>query len=309
MKVAVLGGTGFVGYYLVEALVKQGETPRVLIRQGRNHKSLGDHHTQWVAGTLENSKSIRTLLDSSDAVIYNIGILRAFPAQGISFEKLQYQGVVETATLAQEMGVKRFILVSANGIDQKLTPYQQTKAAAEDHLKQTKLDWTIFRPSVIFGEPHGRIEFASMLKRDIIDSHLPVPLFYEGIIPHDPGGFQFSPVHVEDVALVLSRSLLSRETIGKTYTLGGPEDLTWREILKLIARVSGKHKLMLPVPAFAPSLVASLLDRYPWFPISKDQIRMLTQGNICRGDEIFDLCDIHPKAFNPQTIQYLLYNQ
>ena len=305
MKVAVLGGTGFVGHYLLEALIEQGETPRALIRNARARKPTGGDRIEWIAGSVEDTESVRKLLDGSDAVIYNIGILRAFPAQGISFEKLQHEGVVKTATLAQELGVKRFILMSANGVEQGLTPYQRTKAAAEDHLKLTKLDWTIFRPSVIFGEPHERFEFASMLKRDIIDSPLPAPLFYEGLIPHNPGGFKLSPVHVQDVAEAFARSLEKTETFGKTYTLGGPDDLSWREILTLISQVNGKQKLMLPVPAFGPSLVASLFDRFAWFPISKDQIRMLIKGNTCRGDTIFELCGIQPRAFNIQTIQYL----
>jgi uncharacterized protein YbjT (DUF2867 family) len=305
MKVAILGGTGFVGQYLVDALVKQGDTPRVLIRHAPTHRSFSNEQVEWSAGHVEDSNSIRTVLKDTDAVIYNIGILRAFPDQGITFEKLQYKGVARTTALAQEVGVKRFILMSANGIDQKLTSYQKTKVAAEENLKHTDLDWTIFRPSVIFGEPHGRLEFASMLKRDIIDPPIPAPLFYDGIIPRDPGGFKLSPVYVEDVAQAAVKSLAIPETVRKTYTLGGPEDLSWREILTLIAQVNGKNKLMVPVPTFAPSMLAMMLDRYPWFPISRDQIRMLTKGNTCRGDEIFNLCDIQPKPFAPQTIQYL----
>ncbi|MES9980771.1 MAG: NAD(P)H-binding protein, partial [Candidatus Thiodiazotropha sp. 6PLUC5] len=290
MKVAILGGTGFVGQYLVDALVRQGDTPRVLIRHIPKQMPMAGDQVEWFAGNIEDNNSIRMLLKDVDAVIYNIGILRAFPEQGITFEKLQYRGVVKTAALAREMGIKRFILMSANGIDHKLTPYQKTKVAAEENLKHSQLDWTIFRPSVIFGNPRGRQEFASMLKKEIIDPPLPAPLFYEGLIPHEPGGFKLSPVHVEDVAQAFAKSLTKQETIGKTYTLGGPEDLSWRTILRLIAQANSKEKLMLPVPTFAPSMVAMLLDRYSWFPISRDQIRMLTKGNICRGDEIYKLC-------------------
>ncbi|MES9851244.1 MAG: complex I NDUFA9 subunit family protein [Candidatus Thiodiazotropha sp. L084R] len=305
MIVAILGGTGFVGQYLVDALVKQGDRPKVLIRHSPKQIPMGGDKTEWYPGNVEDSMSIRKLLEDSDAVIYNIGILRAFPEQGITFEKLQYRGVAKVAALAQEIGVKRFILMSANGVEQKLTTYQQTKFAAEENLKHTQLDWTIFRPSVIFGNPHGRQEFASMLKKDIICPPLPAPLFYEGLIPHDPGGFKLSPVHVEDVAQAFAQSLANQETIGKTYTMGGPEELSWKEILTLIAQASGKNKLMLPVPSFAPSMFAMMLDRYPWFPISRDQIRMLTKGNTCRGDEIFDICNIQPKTFSPETIKYL----
>jgi NADH dehydrogenase len=309
MKIALFGGTGFVGQYIVSELLKQGDSPSLLIRSPTAHQPKSDDRISWYAGSLDEPESLKALLTDKDAVIYNIGILRDFPAQGITFENLQYKGVVKTAAIAQEMGVKRFILMSANGVDLKLTPYQLSKAAAEDHIKHTDLNWSIFRPSVIFGNPVKRTEFASMLKRDIIDTALPAPLFFEGVNPHNAGEFQLSPVHVEDVAKAFAQALRQPETIGKTYTLGGPDDISWRNILKLIAEANGKSKLMLPVPAFAPSLAALLLDKYSWFPISRDQIRMLTKGNTCRGDEIFKLCHISPKPFNLENLHYLVDNQ
>jgi NADH dehydrogenase len=308
MKIALLGGTGFVGQYIVSELLNQGDSPSLLIRKPSAHHNRDDERIKWSAGSLDDPDSLKALLAGKDAVIYNIGILRAFPAQGISFEKLQYKGVVKTAAIAQEMGVKRFILMSANGVDLKLTPYQLSKAAAEEHIKHTDLDWTIFRPSVIFGNPHQRSEFASMLKRDIIDSALPAPLFFEGLNPQHAGNFQLSPVHVEDVSKAFVQALHNPESRHKTYTLGGPDDITWRDILKLIAQANGKTKLMLPVPVVAPSLAAMLLDKYSWFPISRDQIRMLIKGNTCRGDEMFKLCGITPKPFNLDNLHYLADN-
>ncbi|MCG8486634.1 MAG: NAD(P)H-binding protein [Chromatiales bacterium] len=306
MKIAILGGTGFVGQYLVSELLNQSDSPGVLIRNAPANRYRDDEKITWYAGSLDDTNSLKAMLEGKDAVIYNIGILRAYPSRGITFESLQYKGVVKTAELAQEMGVKRFILMSANGVDLKLTPYQRTKAAAEDYIKHSDLDWTIFRPSVIFGNPHGRTEFASMLKRDIIDPPFPAPLFFEGINPQHAGNFQLSPVHVEDVAKAFVQALHLPETISKTYTLGGPEDLSWREILKLIAQVNGKSKIMLPVPTIAPSMAAMILDRYSWFPISRDQISMLTKGNTCRRDDIFNLCAIKPKSFSLDNLQYLL---
>jgi NADH dehydrogenase len=308
MKIAILGGTGFVGHYLVSELLNQGDAPSLLIRNTSADQHRETDKISWFAGSLDEPNSLKALLADKDAVIYNIGVLRAFPEQGITFEKLQYTGVVKTAKLAQEMGVKRFILMSANGVDLKLTPYQLTKSAAEDHIKHTDLEWTIFRPSVIFGNPHEHTEFASMLKHDIIDTPLPAPLFFEGFNPQLAGSFHLSPVHVEDVAKAFVQALHQPETIHKTYTLGGPNDISWHEILKLIAQANGKTKLMMPIPVFAPNLAAMMFDRYHWFPISRDQIRMLLKGNTCRGDEIFTLCGIKPKAFNLENLQYLTDN-
>ncbi|MEW8562267.1 MAG: NAD(P)H-binding protein [Candidatus Thiodiazotropha sp.] len=305
MKVALLGGTGFVGHYLTEKLLQHGHTPRLLIRKGSPHAPNHTPPFETVSGDIEDNDSLRQLLSGVDAVIYNIGILREYPSLGITFEKLQYEGAVKTASIAKELGVKRFLLMSANGVELSLTPYQKTKAAAENHLLGSGLEWTVFRPSVIFGNPHGRLEFVSMLKRDIIDSPLPAPLFYEGLLPTNPGGFELSPVHVEDVAECFVAALDMAETFTGIYTLGGPRNLTWKEILKTIATTLGRDKLMLPVPVFAPATAAAIFDRFPWFPISRDQIRMLIRGNVCSGEKIFNLCKIEAHRFDEETLRYI----
>jgi NADH dehydrogenase len=305
MKVALLGGTGFVGNYLVDALLSQGHTPRLLVRSGSEHKIPRDAPIEWTAGDVKNAAALHKLVEGADAVIYNIGILREFPAQGISFKELQFTGVKRVADIALSQGVRRFIHMSANAVEQSLTLYQRTKLAAEAHIQGLDLDWTIFRPSVIFGDPRGGFEFASMLKQQIFDSPLPIPLFYKGLLPQDAGSFALSPVHVEDVAAAFVGALENSQTLHQTYTLGGPSDLNWKQIFHILCEVSGRSKPMLPVPAAAPGLAASLLDRFPWFPISRDQIRMLLAGNTCRGDVIFDLCGIKPKPFIAENLGYL----
>jgi NADH dehydrogenase len=248
---------------------------------------------------------MRKLIAGADAVIYNIGILREFPSAHITFEKSQRIGAVRAADLAVECGVRRFLLMSANGVELTATDYQRTKLAAEEHLKSLDLDWTIFRPSVIFGDPQGREEFASMLKRDILDSPMPAPLFYTGLLPRDAGAFEFSPVHVRDVAAAFVGALEETATHGHTYTLGGPATLSWKDILSTIASACGTTKLMLPVPAIGPMMAAAFFDRYAWFPISRDQIRMLTLGNVCDGDAIFDLLGIRATPFDAGNLKYL----
>lgn len=305
MKVAILGGTGFVGSYLVDELLKKEHMPRLLARPGSEHKVRAQSACESVIGDVEDADAVEALIETTNAVIYSIGILREFPSRGITFEKLQFEGVKRAADLAAELGVRRFILMSANGVEQSMTPYQRTKLAAEAHLQGLDLDWTIFRPSVIFGDPRGRSEFASMLKHDIIDSPMPAPLFFTGFSLAEAGAFELSPVHVENVAAAFAGALNKSQTFGQTYTLGGPQNLSWKAVLRTIADVTGKQKLMLPVPAFGPELAAAVFDRYPWFPISRDQIRMLLAGNVCTGDEIFNLLGIDATPFNIDTLAYL----
>ena len=304
MKVAVFGGTGFVGSYLVDALVVAGHQPVVLVREGNEHRLNQAEHCTLITGDILTQTAIEAALDGADAAIYNIGILREFPHRGITFNELHYQAPVRVIDAAVAAGVKRFLLMSANGVKEHGTTYQQTKYRTEQYLKETALDWTIFRPSVIFGDPRGRMEFATQLARDIIDSPLPAPLFFDGLLPTGAGQFKMSPVHIENVAQAFVNSLDNHAEIGKVYRLGGGDSLTWQEILNRIASAKGKRKLMLPVPALGVSAAASLLDRFEAFPITHDQITMLMEGNACPADDLVEL-GITPIAFNKETLSYL----
>jgi NADH dehydrogenase len=304
MRVAIFGGTGFVGSYLVDALVDAGHQPTLLVRSGSASRVNRPDSCVTVSGDIDDAAALDQVLEGADAVIYNIGILRELPRRGITFDALQAQGAIRVIDATQRHGVRRFLLMSANGVDADTTPYQRTKLAAEQHLQASGLDWTVFRPSVVFGDPRGRMEFASQLKRDIIDPPVPAPLFFPGINPLAAGCFELSPVHVKDVAAAFTAALGDDATIRQVLHLGGPDALSWRQILQTIADATGQRKLMLPVPAVGVSIAASLFDRWEQFPITRDQITMLLQGNRCAPDDLIRL-GIDPTPFNPHSLQYL----
>ncbi len=305
MKVSLIGATGFVGSHISEHLLAAGHSLRVMVRPSDTPRPAWLDACESVSGDVASADDITDCLAGCDAVIYLIGILREDPARGITFDELQRRGVERTIEAARASGVRRFLLMSANGVKADGTPYQRTKFEAEEALRYSDLDWTIFRPSVIFGDPHGQMEFCTQLKRDIIDSPLPAPLFYPGILPLNAGAFQLAPVAVTDVAAAFAQALTDAQTISQTYALCGPEALSWREILTTIAAACGKTKFMLPAPAFAVQTAASVLDRFPWFPITRDQITMLLEGNACDGDNGFERLGITPTAFDAVTLAYL----
>ena len=309
MKVAVFGGTGFVGRYITDALISNGHKPRLLVRPG-SQKKLSRHASyECVFGDLSNPVAMQDLVFGVDAVIYNIGIQREYTSRGISFKEVQCEGVIRAAGIAASQGVRRFLLMSANGVEQSLSSYQRSKLASEAYIKNLDIDWTIFRPSVIFGDPQGHREFASIIKQQLIDSPLPLPLFHQGILPQNLDGFLFTPVHVKDVAASFVGALERPETIRHTYTLGGPYELSWKQILKIICEVSNKKKFFLPLPMAGLLITTAQLDDYAWFPFSRDQIRMVLMNNTCSGDEIFNLCGIQPKAFSEKYLRYLKPDQ
>lgn len=304
MKISIIGGTGFVGQALSARLLAEGHHLRMLVRPGSANKAPEHPQCVTVEGELEQPDRVRECIAGTDATIYLVGLLRENRAAGITFDLLQFRGVERCLSAAQDGGVKRFLLMSANGIDAAATPYQRTKLQAERLLKESGLEWTIFRPSVIFGDPKGRMEFCSQLQAELIDSPLPAPLFYTGLLPVNAGDFRLGPVWVEDVAAAFATALVKPESVGQTYELCGPDQVTWKKILQTIAQAVGKKKLMLPAPVMLIAPVASVMERFQWFPVTRDQLRMLVAGNCCTEDG-FARLGLEPAHFNRAALSYL----
>jgi len=304
MRIAVFGGTGFVGGYLVETLLTNGHQVSVLVRPGSGHKLRGANRCVVQFGDLDSLEAIAATLKGCDAVIYNIGILREFSDLDITFEKLQFEGARRVIESAVACGVSRLLLMSANGARVPGTPYQETKAKAEDLALQSGLDVTVLRPSVIFGDPRGTMEFATQLHRDLIAPPLPAAEFFTGLLPSH-GKILMSPVHAEDVAKAFAGCLNDPQTIGKTYELGGPEALSWPDILQRIAAATGRRKLTIPVPIGLMKLSAALLDWLPGFPVTREQLTMLAEGNTADPAVIETLTGQPPRAFSSENLKYL----
>jgi len=304
VKIAVIGGTGFVGGYLVDALLDAGHEPHVLVRSGSEGKLHRADECMITKGDLGSADAIDAVVEGCDAVIYNVGILREFPRQGITFEALQYRGAETTADAAKRAGIRRFLLMSANGIDSAETPYQTTKLRAESAIRESGLDYTILRPSVIFGDPRGTMEFATQLYQDMVRKPLPAVGFHTGISPAS-GEVLMSPVHVRDVADAFVNALTDDSTIGQCYVLGGPEVVSWPEMLQRIAAAVGKNKLILPMPIGFMKLGATLFDWLPFFPVTRDQLTMLADGNTAEPDDLAALIKREPAEFSPENLGYL----
>jgi NADH dehydrogenase len=304
-KVALFGGTGFVGRYLTDALTRAGYEVRLLARPDPGRSRVAQAEVAVVEGTIGDSAAVRETLRGADVAIYNIGILREHPSRGITFEALQNEGARRVIEACVDLGVSRVVLMSANGVEQEQTDYQRTKRAAEKYLEGSGLEWTIFRPSVIFGDPRGAMEFATQLRHEIIDSPLPAPLFYTGMLPTKAGQFELSPVHVEDVAELFARSIEDARFFRRIVPVGGPDVLTWTAILRTIAHASGKRYFAAPVPACAVDLAARLFERFPAFPLTRDQLKMLLQGNVADANRVFDDVGIRPRRFSEESLAYL----
>lgn len=303
MKIAILGGTGFVGSNIASALAGSGHQVSLLVRPGSEDKVPDITVWRTSAGDINDEAALDAALAECDAVIYSIGLLREFPDRGITFENTQYEGVVNSVAAAKRTGVQRFVLISANGIRIPGTAYQETKLRAEQHLAASGLDTTILRPSVIFGDPGDNMEFATQLYRDMVASPMPAVGFFTGLNPGS-GAVLMSPVHVADVAAAVA-AVLQHPPGPEPLILGGPDVLSWSEMIRRIAAAAGKSKLIIPMPIALMKLAATLLDRIPAFPVTRDQLTMLAENNIANPATLEQLLGSSPRAFKAENLTYL----
>jgi len=292
MRVAIIGGTGFVGGYLTESLLDAGHSVSTMARPGSEDKLHRAGQLRITEGSLNSQSAIEETCEACDAVIYNVGILREFPRQGITFEETQFLGVKRTIVAAKNAGVKRFLLMSANGVHADGTPYQDSKFRAEELLRNSDLEFTIFAPSVIFGNPHGLMEIATQLYADMVVPPMPAVGFYTGWSP-TRGKVMMSPVHVEDVVQAFVNALQDDALLRQKVHLGG---------------AAGKTKTVIPMPIGLMKLAALLLDWIPKFPVTRDQLTMLAEGNVVEPDELARLIDREPRRFDRESLSYLQDN-
>lgn len=304
MRIAIFGGTGFVGFNLIEFLSEKNIKINALVRNGSEHKILHNVNITNISGDIKTESAIKETIKGCDYVIYNIGILEESPKTGSTFKEMQYQGLVDVIGHCQKEEIKKFILMSANGIDKNATDYQRTKLAAENYLMQSGFNYTIFRPSVIFGDPKGRMEFATQLLKEMIIPPIPAVNFFSNLDPN-LNTVMMSPVHVNDVIEAIYTALNSDITNDKIYNLGGPNELSWIEIINTIMTVTKKKKLVIPMPIIIMRTVTKLFSWIPFLPVTYDQIIMLEQGNTASPADLMELIERDLRHFDINNLSYL----
>jgi len=302
-SIAILGGSGFVGEHIIHELLESGYTVKMI-----NRKKIIDNLRDGCSEVIVDLHSdlLHEQLRGCDCVIYNIGIIREFPNRGISFKDLHQDLTIHAIDMAQRAGVRKFILMTANGVQRCLTNYEKTKFKAEQHLMGSAMEWTIFRPSVIFGDPKGKMEFCTQVKKDMVRLPLPLPMFFSGINIFNAGLFRMSPVHVKNVAQFFVGAIDKEDSNQKIYELGGTASYSWREILQIISDACGKRKWSMPVPIGVIKLMAFFFDHFSWFPVTRDQLTMLAQGNVCESGNYYSDFNIDEITFDTTALEYLL---
>ncbi len=276
MKVFLTGGTGFVGSEVLRQLVSAGYEVRALVREGSEDKLAVSDGVEIHPGDITDAASLVGGLDGCDAVIHLVGIIREFPSRGVTFKKMHVLATENILAAAEEQGVKRYLHMSSNGTRERSnTGYHRTKWQAEERVRKSSLDWTIFRPSLIFAPGS---EFVHMLSEVI--RRLPiVPVIGDG-------RYRMQPVALNEVACSFVKALEMPETTGQIYHLGGSESYSYDEILDLTSQAMGKgHVTKIHQPLFMIKPMIRVMQSSEYFPITSDQLTMLVEGNVCDPTE------------------------
>lgn len=301
MHVFLTGGTGFVGGYVLRELVCHGHTARCLVRDATDRLAEGGAPVETVVGDVTDPASLDGVLDGCDAVIHLVGVIDEQPARGVTFESIHVEGTIHVARAAQDAGIDRFIYMSANGASPDgVSAYQTTKWRAEQYVRDAGFrHWTIFRPSIVFGDPGDRPEFATRLAQTLVQPFPILPVFGDGT-------YQLQPIDVQSVATAFVQALDRAATNQRIYCAAGNESLAYTTVLNYITQALGqplKPKLFLPL-WFARPLV-QLMSRLGLVPLSVDQLDMLVQGNVCDPTTFHHDFDVHLVPFLPENLSYL----
>ncbi|MEO0823289.1 MAG: complex I NDUFA9 subunit family protein [Pseudomonadota bacterium] len=272
--VTIIGGSGFVGRYVAQAMAQRGWRVRVACRRPNE---AGFVRPYGVVGQVEpvqcnvrDDASMAKVIAGSTAVVYSVGVL--FESGKNSFDAVQAEGPERAARLAAEAGVERFVLISAIGADaESPAQYARTKAAGEAGVLGHYPQAVILRPSIVFGtEDQFFNRFAGMAR-------------FSPVIPIVGGSTRFQPVWVQDVAEATAMAVTGTAAPG-IYELGGPNIYSFRGLVELTLATIRRRRAIVDIPFAIGRLQGRVLQILPEPPLTLDQVRLLERDNVVSAE-------------------------
>jgi NADH dehydrogenase len=267
VKVLVTGGTGFVGPRIVHALRAHGRDVRALVRRPERGARLAGLGAELVMGDVTDQASVQAAMDGCTHVVHLVAIIKGRPQD---FEGVMTQGTRNVVAAAKEARVQRFVLMSAAGTSETtraVVPYFAAKWAMEQDVTGSGLEYTIFRPSFVFGRGGALPAFIKQVRYSPVVSVI------------GSGQQRIQPIWVDDVAEYYARAVDAPAAANRSFELGGPDVVTWDGLYTTIAKVLGKRRRLVHVPSSLARTGASLTQWVPGAPLTADQVSMIEAGD------------------------------
>ncbi|WP_049928787.1 complex I NDUFA9 subunit family protein [Halopiger goleimassiliensis] len=274
MKVLVAGGTGFIGSTLCAELAERDHEVTALSRNPDDDRVPDGVETAM--GDVSAFDSIAETVAAHDAVVNLVALSPLYqPPDDLDHETVHLRGTENLVRAAEDGGVDRFLQMSALGADPDgPTAYIRAKGRAERVVRDSSLDWTIVRPSVVFGDGGEFVGFTKTLTTP----------YLTGL----PGGgtTRFQPIWVGDLAPMLADAAVDDAHVGEIYELGGPEVYTLADVTELVYESEGRSVTVLPIPMVLAKVGLTAIDPIPFVPFGTDQARSLEFDNTVADNDV-----------------------
>jgi NADH dehydrogenase len=270
ITIAILGASGFIGRYLVFNLIQMGHRLRLFAHQTDPDFISPRGQIKTFYGSIENEQDLTQCFEECDLVFHLAGIIAE--TRNKTFENTVARGTARLVSAAQKVGVKKILYLSALGTTEGAESlYHKTKWEAEQLIINSGLDYTIFRPSIVYGI---KDKFINTIARMI--RLLPVvPVIGDGL-------YKLQPVYVEELCAVMAMSSTREFTSGRIFEIGGPEQLTYLEILDIIQRTIQRKRAKIHIPLSLARIAAYVLEKIiKPAPLTRDQLKMMAAGSTC----------------------------
>ncbi len=277
-NIVILGGTGFVGRALVRRLQQDGHRITLLSRNLNAHAlRLLPPDVKQINVDVYQLEKLQTFVQGADVVINLVGILNERGDNGRGFTRAHVELTKTLIQACKNVGVSRMLQMSSLNAGRGESYYLKSRGEAEQAVKQSGLAWTLFQPSVIFGEGDGLFtRFGQLLK-------------LAPVMPLARANAKFAPVFIGDVVQAFRQALSDKKTIGEVYELYGAEVFTLKDIVRMASQQLGLKTLIIPLPDLLGRLQGLVFDFVPGKPFSSDNYRSLLTDSVGGVDGLFRL--------------------
>ena len=293
MVVLVTGATGFLGREVVKALCGHGVEVRCLVHTPGREKVLAGQRVDVHYGSVGDQAALEAAFYDVDAVVHLVAVIRERGPE--TFQEMNWKATGNVVAAAKSAGVKHFVYMSAIGAaDNPLFPYLYSKWQAEQAVINSGIAYTIVRASLLFGDGDGFINALAGLVR---------------VFPVVPivgsGRNTFQPMAVHDAARCVATSVWSDELSGMVIEVGGPEHLSYNDIVDVIARTYRRRRLKLHIPLVLMRPVVQIMEALvPRPPATAEQLRMVSLSNIAKLNTVDELFGFKPGPLR-DNIEYI----